>query len=156
MAFRAWVAAQRHMGFEMDPRELTDAEAAVLARVAAWWKARRALRAGAGVQRLDADDPSVVAEIQIAPDGGRFVVFAGQAGAPAQIVPRPLRLAGLDPAARYRLHLVNPEDAPPQSRGPVALRDGPLVVSGRHLMAHGIVLLLGWPATMWVIEGARA
>ena len=25
ISFRAWVAAQRHMGFEMDPRELTDA-----------------------------------------------------------------------------------------------------------------------------------
>jgi alpha-galactosidase len=25
MSFRAWVAAQRHMGFEMDPRELTRA-----------------------------------------------------------------------------------------------------------------------------------
>lgn len=28
--FRAWVAAQRHMGFEMDPRELNDEEASVL------------------------------------------------------------------------------------------------------------------------------
>lgn len=155
MAFRAWVAAQRHMGFEMDPRELTEAEAAVLARVTAWWKASRAWRAGAGVQRLDTDEPAVVAEIQIASDGGRFVVFAGQAAASAQIVPRPLRLTGLAPDAFYRLHLVNPEDAAPQSRGAVALRTGALVLSGRHLMACGIVLPLGWPATMWVVEGAR-
>ena len=41
ISFRAWVAAQRHMGFEMDPRELTDQEAAALTEVTTWWKANR-------------------------------------------------------------------------------------------------------------------
>lgn len=155
MAFRAWVAAQRHMGFEMDPRELTPSEAEVLTRVTAWWKANRTWRGDAAIHRIDSADPSVTAEIQIARDGGRFVAFAGQAAAGAQILPRPLRLTGLDPAARYRLHLVNPEDAPPQSRGPVALRDRALELSGQALMAQGLMLPLAWPATMWVVEGAR-
>ncbi|MEO0379047.1 MAG: alpha-galactosidase, partial [Pseudomonadota bacterium] len=39
--FRAWVAAQRHLGFEMDPRELTDEEAEVLRDVTTWWKNNR-------------------------------------------------------------------------------------------------------------------
>ncbi|HMO06532.1 MAG TPA: GH36 C-terminal domain-containing protein, partial [Paracoccaceae bacterium] len=90
-----------------------------------------------------------------AADGARFVLFAGQADTSAQILPRPLRLAGLDPAARYRLQLVNPEDAPPQSRGHCALKDGPLVLSGAALMGRGLSLPLAWPATLWMVEGER-
>lgn len=155
MAFRAWVAAQRHMGFELDLRELTADEAATLARVTAWWKANRGWMMAGTILRLESPDPAVIAEIQIAADGARFVVFAGQAAASAQSLPRPLRLTGLDPAARYRLRLVNPEDAPPQSRGAVALRTGPLVLSGAALMAGGLNVPLAWPATMWVVEGER-
>jgi alpha-galactosidase len=155
MGFRAWVAAQRHMGFEMDPRELTEAEAAVLKAVTAWWKANRGWMLAGTIHRLDAADPAVTAEMQIAADGGRFVLFAGQAATSAQILPRPLRLTGLDPRARYRLHLVNPEDAPRQSRGPVALKAGPLTLSGAALMSRGIALPVAWPATLFVVEGER-
>jgi alpha-galactosidase len=155
MAFRAWVAAQRHLGFEMDLRELTEAEAATLAEVTAWWKANRDWTMRADILRLDAADPAVTAELQRAADGSRFVVFAGQSEASAQILPRPLRLAGLDPEARYRVALRNPGDAPPQSRGPVALKARPLTLSGRALMGRGLELPVAWPATMWVVEGAR-
>ncbi|MBI1417540.1 MAG: alpha-galactosidase [Limimaricola sp.] len=155
MAFRAWVAAQRHMGFEMDLRELDEAEAKTLASVTAWWKANRGWMRQADILRLDSADPTVTAEMQLAADGARFVVFAGQATASAQILPRPLRLAGLDPAARYRITLRNPEDAPRHSRGPVALKSGPLMLSGRALMSGGLTLPVAWPATMWVLEGER-
>ncbi len=155
IAFRAWVAAQRHMGFEMDLRELDAAEAATLAAVTAWWKANRGWSMDADILRLDSADPAVVAEMQLARDGGRFVLFAGQAEASAQILSRPLRLTGLDPAAVYRVGLRNPEDAPPQSRGPVALKAGPLMLTGRYLMSRGLTLPLAWPATMWVVEGRR-
>ena len=155
MAFRAWVAAQRHMGFELDPRAVSEDDARTLARVTAWWKSNRGWLMGADILRLDAADPAVVAEVQVAPDRARFVVFAGQAVASDPALPRPLRLAGLDAEARYEVRLLNPEDAPPQSRGPVALRDGPLALSGRHLMSHGLQLPVAWPATMWVLEGRR-
>jgi len=155
MAFRAWVAAQRHMGFEMDLRELDDAEAATLVEVTAWWKANRDWLMRADILRLDSADPAVVAELQRSEDGTRFVVFAGQFRPSDQILPRPLRLAGLDPAARYEVRLRNPEDAPPQSRGPVALRDRALTLTGAALMRHGLNLPVAWPATMWVVEGRR-
>lgn len=155
MAFRAWVAAGRHMGFEMDLRELTEAEADTLARVTAWWKANRGWMMAGAIHRLDSADPTVTAEVQVAADGGRFVLFAGQAEAPAQILPRPLRLAGLDPAARYRLRLANPEDIPRPSRGPNALKSGELVLSGAALAGQGVQLPVAWPATMWVVEGER-
>jgi len=155
MAFRAWVAAQRHMGFEMDLRELTPDETATLAAVTAWWKASRSWMMQADILRLDSADPAVIAEIQVAADGGRFVAFAGQAAVSQTSLPRPLRLAGLDPEAGYRVALHDPGDAPPQSRGVPALKTAPLTLSGAHLMHAGLMLPVAWPATMWVIEGAR-
>ena len=153
--FRAWVAAQRHMGFEMDPRELTDEESAMLRGVTAWWKRNRGWMTAADILRLDSDDETVTAEQQMARDGGRFVVFAGRHAAAPQIAPRPLRLTELDADARYRVTLLNREDAPRLSRGPVALRDGPLELPGAWLMAHGLVLPWSHPDTMWVVEGRR-
>ena len=153
--FRAWVAAQRHMGFEMDPRELTDEESAVLKHVTGWWKANRDWLATADIHRLDSPDPSVIAEQQISDGGARFVVFVGQADTSPQILPRPLRLTGLDPTARYRLDLVNRDDAPRLSRGTPALKTGPVTLSGAYLMTQGVTLPWSFPCTMWVLEGMR-
>jgi alpha-galactosidase len=155
MAFRAWVAAQRHMGFEMDLRELREDEALVLARATRWWKDNRDWTMRGTIHRLDSDDPAVTAELQLATDGARFVVFAGQAAPSRQILPRPLRLTGLDPEARYEVRLLNPEDAPRQSRGPTPLKAGPLTLTGLALMTRGIPLPVAWPATMWVVEGRK-
>ncbi len=155
IAFRAWVAAQRHMGFEMDPRELTADEAEVLGSVTAWWKANRDWMLAGDILRLDSADPAVIAEQQLARDGARFVVFAGRAATSAQIAPRPLRLTRLDPEARYRVELVNRGDRPGLSRGRVALAEGPLVLSGSYLMGSGLVLPWSFPTSMWVIEGTR-
>ena len=153
--FRAWVAAQRHMGFEMDPRELTADEAEVLRRVTAWWRANRDWRTGADILRLDSADPAVIAEQQLARNGDRFVVFAGQSATSAQIIPRPLRLTGLVPEAQYRLELVNRDEAERLSRGTPALKQGPVTLSGAYLMSQGIALPWSFPDRMWVIEGTR-
>ncbi|WP_415182640.1 alpha-galactosidase [Phaeovulum sp.] len=152
---RAWVAAQRHMGFEMDPRELTEDEAQALSEVTTWWKANRGWRARADILRLETGDPAVIAELQLAEDGLRFVVFAGQGETSAQILPRPLRLTGLDPQARYRLRLRNGAQAPALSRGAPALKAGVLALSGQALMGHGVNLPWGFAQTMWVIEGEK-
>ena len=155
ITLRAWVAAQRHMGFEMDPRELTDKEAAVLRHVTAWWKANRGWMQRADILRLDSADPAVIAEQQMAGDGARFVVFAGKADTSAQIAPRPLRLTSLDPAASYKITLANQEEIHRLSRGTPALKSGPLTASGRYLMAHGITLPWSFPDRMWVLEGEK-
>lgn len=155
MSFRARVAAQRHVGFEMDLRELTEAEAATLRNVTAWWKAGRHWRMAADILRLDAADPSVTAEMQLAQDGARFTVFAGVHSTSAQILPRPLRLTGLEPDAIYHVTLTNPEDASARSRGAPALKTGPLSLSGRYLMRQGLTLPWAYPATIWVVDGIR-
>ncbi|WP_420862401.1 alpha-galactosidase [Algirhabdus cladophorae] len=157
ISFRAWVAAQRHMGFEMDPRELTDEEAAVLREVTSWWKYNRDWMLRADILRLDSPDPAVLAEQQLSEDSTRFVVFAGKAETSAQIAPRPLRLTRLEPNAKYRVTLTNRISGAPAtlSRGTPALKDGPIEVSGAWLMTHGVVLPWHFPDTMWVLEGER-
>lgn len=151
--FRAWVAAQRHMGFEMDPRELTEDEATVLTQVTTWWKANRDWLQHADILRLDSADPAVIAEQQLSRTGDRFVVFASKADSSAQIAPRPLRLTGLTPGATYRIEVLNRADAPGLSRGTPALKTGPLMLSGAYLMNHGLTLPWHFPQTMWVVEG---
>jgi alpha-galactosidase len=155
ISFRAWVAAQRHLGFEMDPRELTDHETQVLKFVTNWWKTNRSWMHHADILRLDSADTAVIAEQQLSTDGDRFVVFAGKAETSRQIAPRPLRLTRLDPSAHYRIELVNRDAANALSRGTVALKTGPMTVSGAWLMHHGLVLPWSFPETMWVIEGQK-
>ncbi|NNE88342.1 MAG: family 10 glycosylhydrolase [Silicimonas sp.] len=155
ISFRAWVAAQRHMGFEMDPRELTEHEATVLTEVTSWWKHNRTWLETADILRLDSADPAVIAEQQLAADKSQFVVFAGKAGTSAQIAPRPLRLTRLDPKAHYEVTLINRTNAPTLSRGTPALKDGTLTLSGAYLMAQGLTLPWSFPETMWVIEGRK-
>ncbi|WP_372833887.1 alpha-galactosidase [Puniceibacterium confluentis] len=156
MRFRAWVAAQRQMGFEMDPRELTPAEATVLTQVTRWWKDNRDWRMAADILRLDSADPAVLAEIQIARDRDRFVVFAAQIAASEQIGPRPLPLAGLEPQARYDITLVNRAEAVALSRGTPLLKSFDVTLSGAYLMQHGLTLPWCYPLTMWVVEGRKA
>ncbi|MFO6464648.1 alpha-galactosidase [Jannaschia sp. KMU-145] len=155
ISFRAWVAAQRHMGFEMDPRELDEHEARVLTEVTAWWKANRDWMTLADIHRLDAPDPAILAEQQQHRTGDRFVVFAGKAATSTQIAPRPLRLTALEPDATYQIELINRASAPALSRGNPILKDGPIDVSGTWLMHHGITLPWHFPETMWVLEGTR-
>ena len=153
--FRAWVAAQRHMGFEMDPRGLSEDEAKVLTEVTAWWKHNRDWMSRADILRLDSADPAVIAEQQLSEGGDRFVVFAGKTAASPQISPRPLRLTCLEPEATYRVALVNRADAPRLSRGAQALKIGPMDLSGQYLMNHGITLPWSFPEQIWVLEGQR-
>ncbi|WP_342078856.1 alpha-galactosidase [Yoonia sp. SS1-5] len=155
ISFRAWVAAQRHMGFEMDPRELTEHETAVLTEVTSWWKHHRDWLQTADILRLDSADPAVIAEQQLARDKDRFVVFAGKAATSAQIAPRPLRLTALDPDATYRVRLINRDTAPTLSRGATALKDKALDLSGTYLMRSGLVLPWSFPERMWVLEGEK-
>ena len=155
MSFRAWVAAQRHMGLELDPRELTDREAAVLAAATAWYKRNRGWLHRADILRLDSPDPAVIGEQHLAEDGSRFVVFLGRAAAGAPIAPRPQPLTRLDPGARYRVRLVNGEEAPRLSRATPVIAGEAVEAPGAWLTGHGLTLPWSFPETMWVIEGKR-
>ncbi len=155
ISLRAWVAAQRHMGFEMDPRELSDQDAETLIKVTNWWKHNRDWLFDADILRLESSEPAIIAEQQLAAEKSRFVVFAGKIATSNQILPRPLCLTGLEPEARYRVELVNRYDVIGLSRGMTALKEGAITVSGAYLMQHGLTLPWSFPDQIWVIEGHR-
>ena len=110
MAFRAWIAAQRHMGFEMDPRELTDDEAQTLKKITNWWKNERDWMMSADILRLDSPDETVLAEMHLSSDEKQFVAFANKIDSSPQIAPRPLRLTALEPDSMYHISLVNKDE----------------------------------------------
>ncbi|MGP9805293.1 alpha-galactosidase [Paracoccus sp. NSM] len=152
MTLRAWTAAQRHMGFEMDPRELTGDEAATLTRVTAWWKANRGWTQAGDIWRLDRPD-GALAEMQLAADGSRLVIFAAQIETQTALQPPPLRLTALDPSARYRLRMIERPCGHPASA--TAITRGEVVLDGASLMAQGLALPPAFPQTVAVIEGER-
>lgn len=155
MTLRAWVAASRHMGFEMDPRELDEREAGILKEATAWFKANRGWMMGADLYRLDTDDVTLIPEMHVAEHGERFAVFAGRMAAAPQILPRPLRLTGLEPESLYTVSLKTPLTMPGKSRGPSALKTGSVTLSGRVLMTVGLTLPCAAPESMMLIEGRR-
>ena len=153
ISFRSWIAAQRHMGFEMDPRELTDAERETLTRVTLWWKTERGWLMNADILRLDTDDPVVLAELHMAEDETQFVMFANKIDTSAQIAPRPIRFSALASEKTYEVDLVNREDLHPLSRGMPLIKQETMTVSGQYLMNHGIVLPWSLPNQCWVVKG---
>lgn len=155
MHLRAWTAAQRHLGFEMDPRELTEEEAQILTGVTTWWKANRDWMLEGDILRLDAPDPEVTAEMQIAKDGSQFVGFIAKTANFKQILPRPICLTGLDATARYRISLISPEQCSAASRGALALKSGEIILSGAFLMQSGLTLPASFPETITVVQGQR-
>ena len=156
IAFRAWVAAQRHMGFEMDPRELSSSDKTLLKAVTSWWKENRKWMRDANILRLPCIDKSVTAEIQINSIENHFVVFAGQNASSGFSSPVPLVLAGLDSMAMYNVSLHNKNHINSLGKSKGGLLQKTLKLSGQFLMSHGLQLPKVFPANMMVIEGDKA
>ena len=156
IAFRAWVAAQRHMGFEMDPRELSSSDKTLLKAVTSWWKENRQWMRNANILRLPCIDKSVTAEIQINSVENHFVVFAGQNASSGFSSPVPLVLAGLDSMAMYNVSLHNKNHINSLGKSKGGLLQKTLKLSGQFLMSHGLQLPKVFPANMMVIEGDKA
>ena len=155
ISFRAWTAAQRNLGIELDPRELTERESGTLSAVIAWYKRNRDWLHHADILRLDSADPAVIGEQHLAADGSRFVVFLGRAAAGDPIAPRPQPLTALDPGAIYRVRLVNAEDVPRLSRATPVLGREAVDAPGAWLTGPGLTLPWSFPESMWVVEGER-
>ena len=153
ISFRAWTAAQRHLGLEMDPRELTKRECEILSAVIAWYKRNRDWLHRADILRLDSTDPASIGEQHLAEDGSRFVVFLGRAEAGDPIAPAPAAPDGIGrrrdlPCTahqRRRRSASLPCHAGGWPRGHRRARDlahrpwadGSLVVPGNHVGARG-------------------
>ena len=152
--FRAWVAAQRHMGFEMDPRELNSDELSILKRITQWWKDNRIWRYDADILRLNVVDNSIAAEIQVSRNKDKFVVFVGITETSKWSSPTPIRLCGLKPNYLYDITLLNNNEKTSASRGEPVFIEGKITLSGQHLMSNGVTLPCQFPDRIWVLEGA--
>lgn len=154
MDFRAKVAIFGHMGVEADPARMTDKERETLAAHIALYKTWRGVLHQGDLHRLVHPDPAITA--MMVTHEGRALALAAQTGFSPEFDAAPLRLAGLDPAARYRVTL--PEPWPPRARhylaAPERWREG-LTLSGTALMTQGLALPLTHPETAWLIALER-
>jgi len=71
------------------------------------------------------------------------------------LLPRPIGLTGLDPAATCHLDLLNGASVPKLSRGAPEIKNSTLTQSGAYLMNHGVNLPWAFPASIWVLLGER-
>ncbi|MEM9206937.1 MAG: alpha-galactosidase [Pseudomonadota bacterium] len=156
MAFRAGVAAMRHMGLEMDPRELDEDETLILQDMIAWHKANRDFLHSEQTFVLDTNSSALEAEMTVASDASRFILFIAQLEQPAEQALPPVRLAALDSDARYRLKAVQPveiEKAVNRLANERIFQTNGVRLSGAFAMNHGIQLPNAFPDALWIIEG---
>ncbi|MGP1354849.1 MAG: alpha-galactosidase [Parasphingopyxis sp.] len=154
MDFRAKVAMFGHMGVEADPGSMTDGERKALRAHIALYKSWRDVLHGGVLVRLDHPDQGVSALLSLA--GNRGLALAAQTRVAATYDVAPVRMAGLDPDARYRVTL--PEPWPRKAMRYLAnhesWREGH-VLSGRALVERGIALPLAHPETAWLVALER-
>ncbi len=150
MDFRAKVALFGHMGVEADPARMSDKERATLTAHIALYKAWRGVLHQGALWRLDHPDPAVTG--MMVTHGDKALALVAQTAFSPVFDAAPIRLAGLELEARYRVSL--PEPWPPKARdylaGPDQWRTG-LTLSGAALMTQGLALPLTHPETAWLI-----
>ncbi|QLC25370.1 alpha-galactosidase [Parasphingopyxis algicola] len=150
MDFRAKVAMFGHMGVEADPAAMTEEERASLAAHLALYKAWRGVLHGGDSYALDLREPGLFG--QIAVDGEKALAIVARTDFAADFNAERVRLCGLDPAAIYRVRLIEPW--PPKARHYLPDRDrwrDGLLLSGAYLAREGLALPLVHPETAWLI-----
>ncbi|MCL9999568.1 MAG: alpha-galactosidase [Erythrobacter sp.] len=154
MDFRAKVAVFGHMGVEADPARMTDKERKCLAAHIALYKAWRGVLHEGALHRLTHPDANITGMMVTHAD--KALALVAQTAFSPVFDAAPVRLAGLEPEARYRVTL--PEPWPPRAKhylaNPDVWREG-LVLSGTALMTQGLALPLTHPETAWLVALER-
>ena len=154
MDFRAKVAVFGHMGVEADPARMNEKERECLADHIALYKQWRGVLHEGQLHRLAHPDPNVTG--MMVTHEGRALALAAQTAFSPVFDAAPIRLAGLEPEARYLVTL--PDPWPAKARHYLATpdrwREG-LVLSGTALMTQGLALPLTHPETAWLIALER-
>lgn len=151
LLFRAQVAFFGSFGFEMDLRELTAPERALLAELTAAYKRWRQLLHLGDLYRLRPNSPRRQALAVVQPGGQQAVIGLFQREAPGHQDPQRLRLAGLNPDATYRLRPIGPTPVDPDRLPPALAPEGP-PISGQALMQSGLHISLPHPATALLLS----
>lgn len=136
MATRVATALFGHFGVEADLNAMDDAERTELSAGIALHKRHRALIHTGDLYRLDRPEGEIAFGI-VAADQREALFSYTQITEPRGYFATPLRLDGLDAAARYRVSLAWPGSGYPASPLFAALSEG-AVFSGAALMAAGL------------------
>lgn len=150
LAFRAGTALFGHMGVEWD---LTSASEAELEELAVWIALHKRLRPvlhAGRVVRADHPDPSALLHGVVLPE--RAVFGYAQLSSRPESAPAPLRLPGLDPAARYEVRVAGP--VPGSALMPFWANE-PVRLPGAALAELGLPAPALQPASVVVIELER-
>ncbi len=157
MAFRAAVAMTGNMGFEMDLDELTDEETERLKASTAFYKAHRAVLHNGRQYRLRTGAAHTIAQLRVAQDQSRFLLFYARSATDPHEGTLPLRFQGLIDTLNYRLQVVAPDladqHAMRQWPSPLACQNT-LSLSGRMLMTAGVTPPNLYPDTMLIVYGS--
>ena len=140
LAFRCATAVFGHLGFEVDLAELTAEELEQVTGAIAFYRRHRALLHSGEVVRVDHHDSAALVHGVVAPDRREAVFAYVQLTTGASQLPGCVRLAGLDPQARYRVTVPDLAGGPgtQQIAPPAWMAAGGLTVSGRVLMTVGL------------------
>lgn len=140
LSLRAMTALFGHMGIEADVRDFPERDRQALAAAIALHKRVRPLLHAGRTLRLETPDPGAAA-MMVAGGEGAMVSYA-QMETPAQAGLAPLRLAGLDPEATYRVTLLNPPRHPRRTMksATTLVRGEAVTTTGRLLESMGLPL----------------
>jgi len=155
MTARARTALFFHMGVEADPTRLSEGERAELAQAIKFYKARRALLHEGDFAVLECA-AGIIGWRVVAADRQEALAFAVRLDHAAEAVSEPLKIAGLDPQANYRVRLLDPWS--PRGGRRIAhaadWREG-LVLAGALIAEVGIPVPLIHPGETWLLDVVR-
>lgn len=110
MSFRTASALLGHLGIEVNPSQLDDAELATLRRAVVFYKAHCGWIHDATTYFLDHVETGIIARLVVSSDRNRALLVVAQIDDCSFAVPAPLRLAGLDDERLYTVTSISPSD----------------------------------------------
>ena len=146
IAFRGLTALFGHMGLELDPVSADAQEREGYRHYAALYKQWRGLIHSGTQWRLDMPDTTTMAQAIVAQDRRQALLLVSQLAMPDYTLMSPLRIAGLDADAQYRITLLDHPDISITGEGGHTMRKLPewmltsQTVSGEWLMQAGMSL----------------
>lgn len=161
IAFRGLTALFGHMGLELDPLSVDEAEREGYRHYAALYKRWRGVIHHGTQWRIDMPDATTLAQGTVSDDGGQGLFIVSQLQMPDYTLMMPLRLAGLEAGARYRITLLDHPNIRLTGEGGHTMRklpawmEAPQVVSGEWLMEAGLALPVLDPESAMLIGVER-
>ena len=153
LGFRAATALIGHFGIEWDIAALDAEERLELASWVEVYKQIRSLVATGIVVRGDHPDPALLVSGVVSADATDAVFVIAAVGTSQTQAPLPVRLPGLDPARRYEVMPLGPDEGGPLvDLGDHWLTRGPLVLPGSGLVHAGIRLPVMAPESAKVLR----